>query len=520
MKLSTDALFSLFSEYLAIRPLGKGIKPQDFSLPEVYNSSTVPAAGGIYVAQTADLPRTLPDNCVFICCGPKPSGALSARHCDVFHVEDPQADIVSVFETVVRVMGRLFAWERRMLSLAVSGAGARDLVEQSIPIFTNGITVSDYDLRILGICEVNPDEPDKGVQMSDRYGRIPSDILSISNPVGSATTSTREPYLVTEVDGPNSYCINLFIGQDYIATCSLKELVHPFRDYDFELFGLFAGFVRNCLRPRMKGAGGQLVTMRSVFQQLLDSYPVSANDMANALGIVEYNLGDRSIDRYRWCCIAIRNTHSNRKLPEQYYISTLEDLLPHAAAFVHNDTLVAFSLLGEQEDRRDALAGGLGLFLGDMEFCAGVSRTFLDPYHARRFFNQALMALEFGSTRNSETPLHFFDDYALDYMLQNCCGSLEAESLVALELVRLWRFCSNGPECVATLKRFLDNDCRITQTAEQLFLHRSTLIKRLEKIGRYVDLKDPDKRLYLRLCLHLPDIERVLDSDPDVSELV
>ena len=519
MQLSTDVLYGLLSERFSIRRCGKGIKAQDFSIPALFDASIVPVAGGIYVAQTGGLPRNPPDDCLFICCGPKPPATLSMRTCEVFHVTDSRESIVDVFNATVSVLSKLFKWETRMLELAVTGAPARDLVEQSIPIFQNGMCVSDYELRILADCRIDEEMPELGIRMRNKYDRIPVEYLSISSPVGGATTSTKEPFMVTEVDGPSSYCINLFIGQDYIGTCSLKEDAQPFRSYDFELFRLFSGFVRNCLNPRIHHSGGQLVTMRSVFDQLLKSYPVSNSEMTQALGIVEYNLGDRSIDEFKWCCIAIQNPHANRRLPEEYLVGTLEDLLPHAAVFVHDETLVAFCLLEAHEHRLSALEGPLKGFLEDMGFIAGISRTFLDPYHANRYFTQALTAIELGSSREPENCIHLFGSHALDYMLENCCGDLEAESLVAPELIRLWRFCGNGPEYVDTLRRFLDNDCRITRTAEELYLHRSTLIKRLDKIGRYVNLNDPDRRLYLRLCLHLPNIEQILKNDFDVSDM-
>ena len=519
MRLSTDVLYGLLSERFPIRRCGKGIKAQDFSIPSLFDSSTMPVTGGIYVAQTGGIPRNPPDDCLFICCGPKPPATLSLQRCEVFHVTDSRESIVDVFNATVSVLSKLFRWETRMLELAVSGAPARDLVEQSIPIFDNGICVSDYDLRILADCRLDDDAPELGLHMRDKYERVPIDILAVSTPEGGASTSSREPYLVSPSGIPTSYCVNLFIGQDYIGTCALREDVQPFRSYDFELFQLFAGFIRNILSPRIRSAGGQFVTMRSVFQQLLDSYPVSNSDLAQALGIVEYNLGDRPIGDFKWCCIAMKNQHHNRRLPEEYLVETLEELLPHAAVLVHDETLVAFCLLEAREHRLDALEEPLGGFLEDMGFVAGVSRTFLDPYHARRFFDQALAAVELGGTREPERRMHLFGNHALDYMLDNCCGNLGVESLVAPELVRLWRFCGNGPEYVATLRRFLDNDCRITQTADDLFLHRSTLIKRLEKIERYVNLDDPDRRLYLRMCLHLPGIEQVLEDNRDVSDL-
>lgn len=40
-----------------------------------------------------------------------------------------------------------------------------------------------------------------------------------------------------------------------------------------------------------------------------------------------------------------------------------------------------------------------------------------------------------------------------------------------------------------------------------MFLHRSTLVQRLDRIKEIVDLELPERRLYLSMCLHLPGID-------------
>ena len=43
------------------------------------------------------------------------------------------------------------------------------------------------------------------------------------------------------------------------------------------------------------------------------------------------------------------------------------------------------------------------------------------------------------------------------------------------------------------------------------------MVKRLEKIRGIVNLDDSDRCLYLRICLHLPDIEHALENSTDVT---
>ena len=64
---------------------------------------------------------------------------------------------------------------------------------------------------------------------------------------------------------------------------------------------------------------------------------------------------------------------------------------------------------------------------------------------------------------------------------------------------------AKGSEHVRTLELYLQNECNVTRTAHNLHIHRSSLLKRLDKIKAMLDddLEDSNHRLYYRLCLAL-----------------
>lgn len=66
---------------------------------------------------------------------------------------------------------------------------------------------------------------------------------------------------------------------------------------------------------------------------------------------------------------------------------------------------------------------------------------------------------------------------------------------------------ANRSNYLQTLRVYLSNNCNMMQTARQLFLHRHTLINRLEKIEEISDLHLDDyySRLYMSIALLLHD---------------
>jgi DNA-binding PucR family transcriptional regulator len=69
-----------------------------------------------------------------------------------------------------------------------------------------------------------------------------------------------------------------------------------------------------------------------------------------------------------------------------------------------------------------------------------------------------------------------------------------------------------GTDYWNTLKVYLDNEMNATQTADDLFIHRTTLRMRLNRIKKVVDLSTPLSRMYVRYCLYLYEMFDPLDE--------
>lgn len=516
MRLSSDVLFGLLSERYDVDRLGRGCDSEDLPLPTFWQGGIVLREGAVYVCRTEELPRVPAVGCVFVCVGPRPSLIWSQWRGDVFYISDSGDDLLAVFNVLQEVFDRISTWEVHMQELANTGSDVRDMVRLSIPIFENRITIVDYSLRVLAYCEY--DKEQGSIDMSSRFDHLPPEKLPQVARFTKRMMLDHEPFFFEDAPGlPSSYCVNLFFGGAYVGCCSLQEDGRPLRPCDLYLFQQFADYVRQALGYRNNTVAGQLVTPRAIFEQLLECFPVSRASMDRALDLINRNLADGTIDDYKWCCTVIRSGSQGKNLPERYLCEMLEGLIPNSFAFLFDENLVSFGLIRREEHRSDTVCQALEPFLSDMNLRAGVSRTFRDPFHARDFYLQALCALDTGYERDPEKSCYLFGDYVLDYMLQNCCGTFRSSQVIAPEFVRL-RNCDGSVDYIETLRVYLDNDCNASKAAREMYLHRSTLVARLEQIRKYVDLDSPERRLYLRICLHLPDVDWATWTDVDVED--
>jgi len=74
-------------------------------------------------------------------------------------------------------------------------------------------------------------------------------------------------------------------------------------------------------------------------------------------------------------------------------------------------------------------------------------------------------------------------------------------------------------EMVKTAKCFFDNNLNITIAAKKLYMHRNTLVYRLEKMKKILglDIKEFDDAITLKILITLYDIKRNKDYNKNIN---
>lgn len=158
----------------------------------------------------------------------------------------------------------------------------------------------------------------------------------------------------------------------------------------------------------------------------------------------------------------------------------------------------------------DEISQKLAGFIRDSLLIAGYSRVMLGHFNFQRQYVQASISIQTGSRKNPTSWIHHFNDVALPYILEQITGKLPAYMICHEKLLQLkYQDESAGSQLYETLRVYLQNNQSATKTAAALYIHRSTLLYRIEKIEAALksDLTDPDELLYLMLSFYLMDQE-------------
>ncbi|MFZ5808917.1 MAG: PucR family transcriptional regulator [Chloroflexota bacterium] len=147
----------------------------------------------------------------------------------------------------------------------------------------------------------------------------------------------------------------------------------------------------------------------------------------------------------------------------------------------------------------------------------GIGTPALELEEWRQSFTRAGQALDMARRLNEKNPLYYSDLSVYRLLLQ-----LEhSPELMAFqeEILGALLATDNPEELLHTLEAFFAHNGNLSQTAEALYIHRNTLVYRLERISAItkIELDKPENRLAIQLALHIHRMTRPLEQPATAS---
>lgn len=479
---------------------GKKNKRLTLRRVEFYDMSEVLREDSLYLADSDSLRVCLPEfsGMSFVCVGRVPSWLNSQRNCCVLIVDEDKS-LVDVFRAVQRIFFYYESWEDEMIELLRTSSDLVEMVKRSVPIFENPIQISDHQYNLLARTSVK----------RSGSGRIESfsvePLKAVTTPEILETLKNdhpkdrlkRKPYFYKD----SRYCINLFVHERFVGNMQLIPFIHPLTPGEMALFEYFSRLIVEALQKYTMLSNSRVHTRKSMLKSLLEQKPIDKNWL-HQISLSEEGLPDRCV------CFQLRIYGDSYALPYEAICQSIEGVLPGSVAFEHGSVIAVFLSLVDCPYPFEACLDYMEHLLDKIGFIAGISDCFEDVHNARHYFLQAGCALETGMDTTPGKRYYLFSDYALSYMLTGCVRDLKADFLCPRGLIKLRnRDAETSGDYWHTLTVYLDNKMNATQSAKQLFLHRSSMIQKLERINDIlgVDLNDADMRLYVQLCMKLID---------------
>ncbi len=141
----------------------------------------------------------------------------------------------------------------------------------------------------------------------------------------------------------------------------------------------------------------------------------------------------------------------------------------------------------------------------------GISPAFADLFDAGKYYDAAARAVLFAKRWRMQDPVQTYDSCKLYDLLTDVhppTGSLRQYVATAVDAM-LEYDAYNGTQYYETLKLYFQCNQNVFQTSERLFVHKTTLSYRLNKMQQLfaVDLKDPLQLLHLHMSIYILEMQ-------------
>ena len=128
-----------------------------------------------------------------------------------------------------------------------------------------------------------------------------------------------------------------------------------------------------------------------------------------------------------------------------------------------------------------------------------------------RSFKEAQIALEVGKVFDTEKTIVSYDNLGIARLIYQLPTTLC--DMFMREVFKRGSIDSLDQETLFTIQRFFENNLNVSETSRKLFVHRNTLVYRLEKIKKLtgLDLREFDDAIVFKVALM---VKKYLDAKP------
>ncbi len=475
MKLNFDILVDYLPGSYRTRIFGSRTRKLIYNRPLLYVQGRQMDPGTLYIAPTHILPRDLSVGSAVICVGGQLPQNWHAPGVSLLHIENSN-DLAGTLRDVFAVYDRIEQWDSLLRDEleAYETSDLQRMMTLTCEALGHDLGICDSDLRNLYFCtlERSQEGPEQWRFYDHSRNPLVMDVSSWDsiNSVCIMESKITEPYLTA---APNqqweSYCCNLRYQGRFMGCISFTACNRLFRESDFSLMDRVFVYLKKALFRYVSLLSWENPPEITALCAILDGKPVGGVDMKHL--ILEGNW---------FVLVKLQEEQGCRSLPLDYMCSNINAFLPGwLSAVRYHDEIIGL-IRFEQGDRRrmEELLISFEDTCRRMGYHAGMSEGFQSLYAAQAYYMQACYAVERGSREpGQDRRIHRFRDHTLQYLLDTCLGTVPRESVLPPGLRELMAHDEEkGSEYVRTLDVFLQTECNASQTAERLFIHRSSFV--------------------------------------------
>ena len=404
------------------------------------------------------------------------------------------SDIDQVLNDILDAFDFYNEWASDLHDAAQGGCSVRELMEMAEPVMGRFMVLADatyYVREFVGDRSILEHSEASKKTLVTRS--MPLDVIMRINAMEGVRSRSRATYLIDLPEMDTLVAVsNLFVGARHEGWLVGFTEGNTFTQGQLDLQDAFAGILAKCIEVQAQGA--EHTDRAAVFAEVLSGAgEEDEQTIYRRLATLGWARDDEKL-------VYLIRQVEQQKNPQHVIERFLEHIdLSSIAVSFQGDLLYFVDASLTVIERLEAEIRKTLTMCG---CAAGRSPRFTDIFAARSHYLAAKVAAD---AAQSAGAIIGYQDVKLPYALSLIReGAVADVSHDALGLLAAYD-AAHATDLLETLRVYLRCGCGATEAARSLFVHRSTLLYRIERIQEIaaIDLSDPDERFLLELSLRL-----------------
>ena len=465
----------------------------------------------VYLLQSADVDQTFLDyrDVDFIAVGRIDISCIHPS-CPVIELKSG-TDFLDAFELVQEIFAKYRQWDRRLQYALASEHPLDEMLLASLGLFGNPMFIHDTDFYILSCPRYV-----QGMTVWERDSRTGRSMVPLSlihdfkaDTEYLDTLSKKSPDLFSaEQRGYRILYVNLWNGSRYEGRICVDEIQSEIQEGNYLALEYLGQSIELAIKHKSLFYLSMGNDMDRFFNEYLDGTITDPQRILNYLYFLHWKQNDR------YLCLRLETEQRDiNMLSAAATLGHIETHIPTGHAFLYQNSIAVVVNLSYAHNTSSEVISSLAILMREGLLKMGASSEISDFMLVPQGYIQASAALDLGRKSDSMTWCYRFDDYLLEYLLKKGREEIPPQLLCSEKLLLLKKYDDNNKtDLYHTAKVYLELERNVLQTAKELYIHRSTLFYRLERIRKIagIDFEDSRDRLTLRLSFYI--LEQKLET--------
>lgn len=404
-------------------------------------------------------------------------------------VLDETLDSLSIFDEVQEIFETYRDWDHDLQEALIKDKGLQYIIDASYKIFNNPMYVIDSSFRTLAYTrDVSSDAIDHLWKSIVEEGH--TDIATVNamkeNDALNWLNNCWEPVLnCSPIFTHPRINANIMNGSTKIGTLIV---IGAFRELEKAHLHL-AEYLRDILFLALQrdhvfqNTRGEIYNY--FFADLIEGKITKKSFLKYQLQYLDWSIHDH------YFILQVKMAkHDLVNNTLDFLAHQLENINAHSRSIIYNDVLVLIINCGESSTLDANYLDEAEKFIAANNLVAGLSSCCMDILEIRDYYLQAAVAIELGEIVGQDRSFYKYEDYVLYHLIHNSARKTDLYKICHPAVMKLLRHdLENQSDYYNTLRAYIVNDFNLVKSAKVLFIHRNTLVYRINRIMALINVE-------------------------------